>query len=374
VKRILLLLDQRENESLLAAELAGRHEVLTARGDEGLDEEFDLCVIGGPALDRLWEQVEARKERDKPIFLPFLLATSRPDVKMITRHLWRSVDELIVTPIEKPELRARVEILLRARSMSLALRQRVVDAEEAARSRDEVLAMVSHDLRNPLNLVLSNASFLLDTASERLEPKQNQQLEMIRRAADQMNRLIQDLLEVSGIEAGGVSVEAQPEPVEPLVREACSSLEHATRERKIRLSWDVADGIPPVWADRDRILQVLGNLIGNALKFTPAGGSIEVRVEPAGELVRFAVADTGPGISEEDLPHVFDRFWQASRSRQGGAGLGLAIAHGIVAAHGGELWAESEVGSGSTFVFMLPVARRPTGDGERRSQGTMGAE
>lgn len=368
MKRILLLLDQKENQSLLAAELAREHEVLAGVGDEDLEQDFDLCVLDGPSLDRLWERVRRRKERERPIFLPILLVTARPGVKMITRHLWRSVDELIITPIEKPELRARVEILLRSRSLSLALRQRAEDAEQAARTRDEVLAMVSHDLRNPLNLVLTSGSFLLDTAVA-LEPREREQLQMIHRVARQMNRLIQDLLEVSGIEAGHVAVEPSPEPVEPLVREACALLEHAAEAKTIAVSCDFGAHLPRVHADRDRILQVLGNLIGNALKFTPEGGKIRVWAEREDSVVRFAVSDTGSGITESDLPHVFDRFWQARRSRDGGAGLGLAIARGIVAAHGGEMWVESEVDRGSTFSFTLPVdhqaAPDPSSDGER---------
>jgi signal transduction histidine kinase len=362
VKRILLLLDQKQNRSLLAGELAREHEVLAGDGDEDLDQDFDLCVVDGPSLDRLWEQVQRRKEDERPVFLPILLVTSRPGVKMITRHLWRSVDELIITPIEKPELRARVEILLRARSFSLSLRQRAEEAEQAARARDEVLAVVSHDLRNPLNLVLTSASFLLETAAG-LEPKQREQLQMIRRAGEQMNRLSQDLLEVSGIEAGHVLIEPCPEPVEPLMRDACTLLEHAAEAKAIGLTCDIGDDLPPVHADRSRVLQVFGNLIANALKFTPEGGEVRVWAEPAGDFVRFSVSDTGPGINDDDMPHVFDRFWQARRSREGGAGLGLAIARGIIDAHGGKLWVESEVGRGSTFIFTLPAENAADGEG-----------
>lgn len=354
MKRILLLLDQKENQQLLAAELAREHEVLAGAADEDLEQDFDLCVVDGSSLDRLWERVRARKEREQPIFLPILLVTSRPGVKMITRHLWRSVDELIITPIEKPELRARIEVLLRARALSLLLRQRADEAERAARTRDEVLAMVSHDLRNPLNLVMTSGSFLLESAAE-LAPRQREQLRMIYRAAEQMNRLIQDLLEVSGMEAGHIAVEPRSEPVEPLMREACSALEHAAGAKAIRLTCEPEDDLPRVRADRDRLLQVFGNLIGNALKFTPEGGEVRVRAVRDGNQVRFSVSDTGPGIDEQDLPHVFDRFWQAQRAREGGAGLGLAIVRGIVLAHGGEIRAESEVGRGSTFSFTLPA-------------------
>jgi signal transduction histidine kinase len=354
VTRILLLLDQKENQQLLAAELGQAHHVLVGGSDADLEQEFDVCVLDGRSLDRLWEKVRERKAREQPIMLPFLLVTSRPGVKMITRHVWRSVDELIITPIEKPELRARIEILVRARSLSLALRQRADDAEQAARTRDEVLALVSHDLRNPLNVVLSNGSFLLDTV-EGLLPRQREQLQMIHRAAGQMNRLIQDLLEVAAMEAGNVSLELRPEPVEPLVRGACSSHAHTAAAKQITLSCDFGDDLPDVLADQDRIHQVFGNLIGNALKFTPAGGQVSVRADSQGEVVRFAVHDTGDGIRAEDVPRVFDRFWQAQRTRQGGAGLGLAISRNIVAAHGGEMWVESDVGEGSMFVFTLPA-------------------
>jgi signal transduction histidine kinase len=353
--RVLLLLDQKENQQLLAEELAGRHEVIIGTSDDALNEAFDLCVADGRSLDRLWEQVHQRKEREQPVLLPVLLVTSRPDVKMITRHVWRSVDELIITPIERPELRARMEILLRARSLSLALRQRAEEAEQAARTRDEVLALVAHDLRNPLNVVLSSGTFVLDTA-DGLEPRAREQLKLILRAVRQMNRLTQDLLEVAGMEAGNISVDPQAESVDRLLRSACRTMEHAATAKRIHLSCDESTALPPVLADRDRIDQVLGNLIGNAVRFTPPDGRVRVAAELAGESVRFSVADTGVGIEPADLPHVFDRFWQARRSRKGGAGLGLAIARGIVLAHGGDMWVESEPGTGSTFVFTLPAA------------------
>jgi signal transduction histidine kinase len=352
---VLLMLDQKENQQLLADELAGRHDVLIGAADDALNERFDLCIVDGRSLDRLWEQVHQRKEREHPVFLPVLLVTARPDVKMITRQVWRSVDELIIAPIERHELRARMEILLRARSLSLSLQQRVDEAEQAARTRDDVLAMVAHDLRNPLNVVLTSGSFLLDTL-EGLEPRAREQLELIQRAVRQMNRLTQDLLEVAGMEAGTISVEPQAEPVERMLHSACRTMQRVASARRIELACEIESDLPLVCADRDRIDQVLGNLIGNAVRFTPRGGRVRVAAEPDGEQVRFSVADTGRGIAPADLPHVFDRFWQAQRSRDGGTGLGLAIAQGIVAAHGGEMWVESEPGSGSTFYFTLPTA------------------
>jgi signal transduction histidine kinase len=158
------------------------------------------------------------------------------------------------------------------------------------------------------------------------------------------------------MEAGTISVEPREEAVDPLLNVACRAMQHAASEKGVELSCEVEGGLPLVYADRDRIDQVLGNLIGNAVRFTPAGGRIRVGAERDGGLVRISVADSGSGIDEVDLPHVFDRFWQAKRSREGGAGLGLAIARGIVAAHGGDMWVESEREGGSTFFFTLPTA------------------
>ena len=355
MSRILLLLDQKENQRLLADELSSRHEVLIGEKDDALEQEFDLCLLDGRSLDRLEEALQARKEAAQPIFLPILLVTSRPDVTMVTRHLWKSVDELVITPIEKPELWARVEILLRARSLSLALHRRARDAESAANSRDEVLAIVSHDLRNPLNAVMMSAGFLVETA-DGVNEKERAQLQMIQRAAGQMNRLIQDLLEVAGLEGKAIAVECEPVAVEQLVGAACDALQQAAAAKSIRLVSSLAPSLPPVQADSDRVLQVFGNLIGNALKFTPEEGSIEIAATPEDGHVRFSITDDGPGIAAPDLPHVFDRFWQASKKKQGGAGLGLAISQKIVQAHGGEIWVESTVGKGSSFHFILPIA------------------
>jgi signal transduction histidine kinase len=264
------------------------------------------------------------------------------------------VDELIITPIERPELRARMEILMRGRSLSLALQQRAEEAEEAARTRDEVLAVVAHDLRNPLNVVLTSSTFLRDIL-EVTEPRARQQLELIQRAAGQMNRLIQDLLEVAGMEAGNIPVEPRDERMDPLLHAACSAMQNVAAAKQVELSCVIPAPLPPVRLDRDRIDQVLANLIGNAVRFTPEGGHVSVSAERDRARVRVSVSDNGAGIAAADLPHVFDRFWQAKRSRDGGAGLGLAIARRIVMAHGGEMWVESEAGSGSTFFFTLPV-------------------
>jgi PAS domain S-box-containing protein len=229
------------------------------------------------------------------------------------------------------------------------------EAQQATRARDDVLAVVAHDLRNPLNTVTMAVSLMLEnTPVERVQERR--QVEIVRRAADRMNRMIQDLLDVKRMESGRLSMDMRPEQVSVIVGDTIEMLRPLAVGSSITLESSVADGLPDVLVDAARIQQVLSNLVGNAVKFTPRDGSVTVRAEPLGSEVRFAVVDTGPGIPPEQLPHIFGRFWQAKPSDRRGIGLGLAIAKGIVEGHGGRIWVESQVGSGSTFYFTLPAA------------------
>ncbi|MGI8546005.1 MAG: ATP-binding protein [Gemmatimonadaceae bacterium] len=230
-------------------------------------------------------------------------------------------------------------------------------AQRATRAREDVLAVVSHDLRNPLHTIGLSASLLEEVFPASLPEVALQQTQVIRRAVDRATNLIQDLLDVSRIEGGGFSVQTAPISPQQLledVREAMGALATAS---DIVLQCVASDDLPAVLADRDRVVQVFTNLVGNAVKFTPAGGCIMVSAERDGDsFVRFVVRDSGAGIAEENLAHVFDRFWQARHGSRTGAGLGLAIVKGIIAAHGGTIAVSSKLGEGSEFAFALPVA------------------
>ncbi|MGZ3459405.1 MAG: sensor histidine kinase, partial [Archangium sp.] len=232
-------------------------------------------------------------------------------------------------------------------------------ALQATHARDEVLAVVSHDLRNPLNVISLGATHLLKHLPGSAEAAPwRKQAELILRSADQAVRLIQDLLEVAKIEAGRLVMERNPEEVGPLVDEVIDLHRPLAEARALRLEREVEEGLPPVLADRGRLLQAFSNLIGNALRYTPGGGRITVRARREGAWVRFSVSDTGKGIAPENLPHLFERYWQAKGAREG-AGLGLTITKGIVEAHGGRIQVESQWGTGSTFSFTLPVDEAP---------------
>jgi signal transduction histidine kinase len=226
-------------------------------------------------------------------------------------------------------------------------------AEAAVRARDEVLRIVAHDIGNSLSAVKIHA-LVLERTLPAGDGEARKRTGAIRDLTAQMDRLRQDLLDVAAIEAGRLSVEPAPLDLGEVVDEAVAALAELAADKGVSLSAAVAPGVPRVLADRERVMQVLGNLGGNAVKFTPAGGSVVMSVERGDGEVRVSCTDSGPGISSDDLPHVFDRFWQARSTRRAGAGLGLAIAKGIVEAHGGHLSAESTVGEGSTFAFTLP--------------------
>ncbi|HUQ98247.1 MAG TPA: PAS domain S-box protein [Gemmatimonadaceae bacterium] len=229
------------------------------------------------------------------------------------------------------------------------------EAQQATRARDDILAVVAHDLRNPLNTVSMAASLMLEnTPLDR--PQERRQVEIVRRAADRMNRMIQDLLDVKRLETGRLGIEPRPESPASLIGDTLDMLRPLASSSTILLESNVAERLPLVLADAARIQQVLSNLVGNAVKFTPREGHITVCADRMDGEVRFSVIDTGPGIPAEQLPHIFGRFWQARSTDRRGIGLGLAIAKGIVEAHHGRIWVESSVGLGSTFYFTLPIA------------------
>lgn len=229
----------------------------------------------------------------------------------------------------------------------------VTELRTAVQQRDDVLGIVAHDLRNPLGTILIQLE-LMRRPRELPERRSTEPAERIRRAGTRMLRIIEDLLEVTQLDAGRLVLERTTTSARELLAEVGASQTLLCKSRSLELRQSVAEGLPAVRIDRDRILQVFENLVGNALKFTTAGW-ISVGARPSDGNVVFWVSDTGPGISDEEREHIFDRFWQAKAKRRAGAGLGLAIAKGIVEAHGGQLWVESALGKGSTFLFTLPA-------------------
>ena len=240
-------------------------------------------------------------------------------------------------------------------------------ALRATRLRDEVLGIVAHDLRNPVAAIMMMTTVLKRAESDP-SPRSEKAREGILRAANRMNRLIGDLLDVTLVEVGQLAVRCERLSTRQLVVDSVDVQRPLASSASIELHLQLPDDLPDIWADQHRVLQVLDNLVGNGIKFTPVEGSITVGAAPRDGEVLFWVADTGAGISPDGLPHVFDRFWQARKGTRLGAGLGLPISRGIVEAHGGRLWVESKLGRGTIFFFTIP---RWDAAEDRRSQPTV---
>jgi PAS domain S-box-containing protein len=235
------------------------------------------------------------------------------------------------------------------------IRRAQQEAQRAINIRDEVLAIVSHDLKNPVTTISLVAHWL--RSRRRVEAGQLESAAVkIERAVQRMLLLISDLLDLSKIRSGTLSVESRPVGVDALLMPAIESMRTQAEARRQTIDLNIASGLPLVWADPDRIGQVMSNLLGNAIKFSPEDSKILVSAVQEADCVVISVSDQGAGIPPEYLQKVFDRYWQATEAKGVGSGLGLSIAKGIVNAHRGKIWAESQPGKGSCFYFTLPLA------------------
>jgi signal transduction histidine kinase len=225
-------------------------------------------------------------------------------------------------------------------------------AVQAARERNELLGIVAHDLRNPLQVISTNAALLRRDASE----DTSQSGDEIGHAVNRMNRLIQDLLDVTRIEAGHLPLRPERVVVPEFIADLLDAQNALASPAAVEIRTALPPDLPDVWADRDRLNQIFENLIGNAIKFSKPGARVTLGAQAEENQIVFSVADTGGGIAEADFEHIFDRFWQALKAKRRGAGLGLPIVKGLVQAHGGRVWVRSAIGKGSTFFFTIPIA------------------
>jgi signal transduction histidine kinase len=228
--------------------------------------------------------------------------------------------------------------------------------EKKEKSRKQLLADIAHELKNPLSVVQGNLEAWLDGV---IAPTPDQ-IASVYDETILLNRLINDLRELSLAEAGQLKLHLENADLAELIAAEITGFQARSQEKQVSVSADVGTALPSVNIDRDRVRQVLHNLLENALRYTPSGGMIKVATElTLNQQIRISVSDTGTGINKDDLPFVFDHFYKADKSRQrayGGAGIGLALVKKYVELHGGRAWVESEVGKGSTFYFTLPAA------------------
>lgn len=243
--------------------------------------------------------------------------------------------------------------LVRRAELSVEVAQLFEKAQEAIRARDDLVAFVSHDLRNPLSIVSTAVSVLRGLLPENPE-KCRELLARVERSTKTMEELIKSLLDAARIEAGQFNVERRRLDLRSLLTEMLDHAHPLAARKQIRVELDAPAEPVELDGDRVRILQVLSNIVDNAIRYSPEHGLVRAKVERRADSVWLRISDSGPGIPREDRPFVFDRYWQAPGGRKPGTGLGLFIAKGIIEAHGGRIWVEDEAPSGAAFVFSLP--------------------
>ena len=346
------------------------------RGIEALLRETFVAVLvhlEADGQERAARFVEAtsvlQSSPPRPCVPTFFLVSAEPSdpfdgyIRHGLDYLHNPVDALTLLTKLGPPLEAfRLREQLQQRTASLGQQEALyrgelalrAEAESAMRAREEVLAIVSHDLRNPMSAILASSSMI----ARKVGPELHKQLQMIERSVSRMQKLVSDLLEELRIEAGQLAIDRHDHDAVSFVCQAVESMKVLAEQKALTLSCSFQEESMRVSCDLERVFQVLSNLVGNAVNFTSPGGRVEINVTRENDEVRFSICDNGSGISPEQLPHIFNRYWQASYTGRKGIGLGLSIAKGIILAHGGRIWVESELGVGTTFHFTLPLARQ----------------
>lgn len=240
----------------------------------------------------------------------------------------------------------------------LKRRESVEHLKEISKRESGFVANVAHEIKNPLHIIRESLSIILEEDKGTLGPAQKDFTEMAKMTMERLSRLVNDLLDIAKIEAGVVETRRENMDIGLLLDEVLSGYAGKMSKKQIILKKDIPENIGLIWADRDKISEVMINLLDNALKYTPDNGKITIRIRKDEKEARFEIADTGPGIPQEYLEKIFDKFERVTAESQEGAGLGLPIAKDIVALHKGSIWVESEVGKGSKFIFTLPIDSR----------------
>ena len=313
--------------------------------------DFDCLLLDQDLPGRSGVQLAAEL-RESGKLVPIVFVTGQQSEDLLQAAVDAGVTDFIPKHDLSPRrLGLRITFAIRIGKAEAESARAVARATAAARARDEILAVVSHDLRGPLHAI----SLATEALKDEITGPPARYLGAIERASARAERLIHDLLEASAIENGALKLARAAIDAGAILRQAAAEHELLAKESGGKIVAHIPDEPVLVEADRDRVLQVLGNLIGNSLKHAK-GAPIDLSVERGEAEAVIAVADHGPGIAPTELPHVFDRYW-SGRTRKGGAGLGLAIAKGIVSAHGGNIAVDSRQGEGARFSFTLPLAR-----------------
>ena len=369
-RKILLLVEHRQNRQLLAQALEAYYQVLAPEadadfatvGEQMLTEDFDLCFMDYTAIHHLREKMLARREAAVPLFLPFIFLTTLKDVGLSTDHLEPLIDDVIHLPVEKVELRTKIRVLLRSRSYSLQLKSTqeqldlaLIKEKESNQIKSRFVSTVSHEFRNPLNSI-SGMAQIIEAYGDKLSPeKKAEVLQQLRRNITKMTNLLNDVLVVSQKDMNRLQFNPAPVELERFCRGVVSEIQTAFDRQTINFIYQAEQKTFSL--DRSLLNHALTNLLSNACKYSPDEGNIDFTIHADDVELTFTISDRGIGIPAEDLPHLFDSFYRASNSQNHqGSGLGLAIAKDYVELHQGNIFVTSELEVGTTFKVVIPIS------------------
>lgn len=267
----------------------------------------------------------------------------------------------ITKPVNMDQALVVIDRALEKQELSMENRRLLQELKEANKRlrkldqlKSQFVANVSHEFKNPLTAIKESLGIILDGLIGKISPEQKNMLKAGKNNVERLIRLVTDLLDVSKIESGKIEMKREQFDVASLVDEILRTYERDISKKQITLKKNISQDIGLMWADKDKLTQVVINLLSNAIKYTPDKGSVAIKLEGSEKEIQLEISDTGPGIPKEDYGKIFDKFERITAEKQEGTGLGLPIAKDIVELHKGRIWLESEVGKGSRFIFILP--------------------
>lgn len=362
--KILIIEDSETDAELLVRDLRRifpkfSHSWISTREefDQVINSETWDMILSDYNLPGFSPLMALKTIKELKLQIPLIVISGAVGEELAAEVMREGADDLVLKS-NLPRLEFSIQRSLREQQIRNSEQALRVAAERAIRDREEMLAVVTHDLKNPLGAISLN----LELMKRLLEPqplsdreiKISTQVDRITRSVYRMANLIKDVLDLEKIEAGRFIVEPSAQRADELISDVIDVFEPLAQQKSVLLSTKFSTDIRSLHFDYERVFQVVSNLVSNAIKFSNENGLVQLLIRQDENFLTFSVVDQGPGIAAEDLPFVFDRFWQSKQSQKQGTGLGLAIAQGIVTAHRGKIWVESELGQGSTFHFTLP--------------------
>lgn len=364
---VLVVDDMPDNILLLESILFGTYNVCAAtNGEKALqivrsDSPPDIVLLDVmmPGIDG-YEVCRQIKGDDQTAFIPVVMVTALSGRDDRMRALDAGADDFLTKPIDQTEVKTRVRSLLRVKKLHDALQRSFEDLQRLENLRENLTHMIVHDMRTPLSAIIGGLDLLYDYAAVEGNPDAEEMHEMSLTNSHKLLRMINDLLDITRMESGEMQLDQSAVHAGEITTEVESTVQALAKLKTITITVDAAPGLPLMWADREVLRRVLINLLGNALKFTPAGGEVSLRVEPGMEgFIKFAVIDTGPGIPEGFEEKIFEKFGQVDKAgaeKTLSTGLGLTFCKMAVEAHDGKIWVERMPERGSNFSVIWPVA------------------